>query len=234
MMQIRLFILGLLICSMAHANTLEEAKEKLSHKDYAGARAIYLSLANQNDAKACYNLGLMYHDGDGVKQDMDEAVKWYTKSADLDYKEAQYMLASLVFRREIQSISYEKAAQYYQQAAEQGHVKSQLNLGMLYFRGDVMPQDLAASFKWLSMAAGNNNSEAQGYLANSYMQGIGVEQDTVKAAMWLMLATQNEDKHLVNRHSKMLNYTLAQMTPEQVTSAKELATKCKSQQLQGC
>jgi TPR repeat protein len=224
----------MLICGLANANTLEEAKEKLSQKDFAAAHAIYLSLANQNDAKACFNLGLMYHDGDGVKQDMDEAVKWYTKSADLNYKEAQYMLASLVFRREIQSIPYERAAQYYQQAAEQGHVKSQLNLGILYFRDDVIPQDLAASFKWLSLAASNNNSEAQGYMANIYMQGIGVEKDTLKAAMWLMLATQNEDQHLVNRHTKMLNYTLVQLTPEQVASAKKLAAKCKSQQLKNC
>ena len=234
MLQMRLFIVGMLVCCMAHANTLEEAKQKLSQKDFAAAHAIYLSLANQNDAKACYNLGLMYHDGDGVKQDMDEAVKWYTKSADLNYKEAQYMLASLVFRREIHSIPYERAAQYYQQAAEQGHVKSQLNLGMLYFSGDVIPQDLAESFKWLSLAASNNNSEAQGYMANIYMQGIGVEKDPVKTAMWLMLATQNEDKHLVNRHTKMLNYTAAQLTPEQVASAKKLAAQCKNQQLKHC
>jgi uncharacterized protein len=52
--------------------------------------------------------------------------------------------------------------------------------------------------------------------------------------MWLMLATQNEDKHLVNRHSKMLNYTLAQLTPEQVASAKQLAAQCENQQLKHC
>jgi tetratricopeptide (TPR) repeat protein len=227
-------IVGLLISCSALANTLEEAKIKLSQKDFAAAHAIYLTLANQNDAKACYNLGLMYHDGDGVTLNMDEAVKWYTKSADLNYKEAQYMLASLVFRREIQSISYERAAQYYQQAAELGHVKSQLNLGMLYYRGDVIAQDLAASLKWLSLAASNNNSEAQGYMANLYMQGIGVQQDTVKAAMWLMLAKDNEDKRYVDRHSKMLNYTTAQMTAEQVASATQLARQCKNQQFKGC
>jgi TPR repeat protein len=227
-------IVCLLISCSAQANTLEEAKIKLSQKDFAAAHAIYLTLANQNDAKACYNLGLMYHDGDGVTQNMDEAVKWYTKSADLNYREAQYMLASLVFRRGIQSISYERAAQYYQQAAELGHVKSQLNLGMLFYRGDVIAQDLAASLKWLSLAASNNNSEAQGYMANLYMQGIGVQQDTVKAAMWLMLAKDNEDKRYVGRHSKMLNHTTAQMTSEQVASASQLATQCKNQQMKGC
>jgi TPR repeat protein len=227
-------LLALCMVSLAQANTLEEAKLKLSQKDYAAAHAIYLTLANQNDAKACYNLGLMYHDGDGVPKNLDEAVKWYTKSADLNYKEAQYMLASLVFQRQIQSISYPQAASYYEQAAKQGHVKSQLNLGMLYFRGDVIAQDMAAAVQWLNLAASNNNSEAQGYMAQLYQQGAGVTQDTVKAVMWLMLATQNEDKHFLNRHTKMLNYLASQMTEEQKATATQLAAKCKSQQLQGC
>ncbi|SDK69284.1 hypothetical protein SAMN05192566_2078 [Methylophilus rhizosphaerae] len=224
----------LLTASLTQAHTLEEAKQKLSQKDYAGAHAIYLSLANQNDAKACYNLGLMYHDGDGVTQNMDEAVKWYTKSADLGYREAQYMLGSLVFQRQIQSISYPQAVAFYEQAAKQGHVKSQLNLGMLYLRGEVIEQDMPAAVQWLSLAASNNNSEAQGYMAELYQQGAGVEQDTVKAAMWLMLATQNEDKHFLTRHTKMLSYLSAQMTDEQKASATQLAAQCKSKQLQGC
>lgn len=229
-----LMLFALCSASLAQANTLEEAKQKLLQKDYAAAHAIYLSLANQNDAKACYNLGLMYQNGDGVPRNLDEAVKWYTKSAELNYKEAQYTLGSLVFQRMIQSISYPQAVTYYEQAAQQGHVKSQLNLGMLYLRGEVIAQDMPAAVKWLSLAASNNNSEAQGYLAELYQQGAGVEQNTVKAAMWLMLATQNEDKRFINRHTKMLSYLSAQMTEEQKASATQLATQCKRKQLQGC
>jgi uncharacterized protein len=238
-MQIKWLMIGLLITGLAqagtlHASTLEEAKLKLSQKDFAAAHAIYLELANQNDAKACYNLGLMFHDGDGVKQNMDEAVKWYTKSAALNFNEAQYMLASLVFKREIQSITYPEAVKYYQQAAELGHVKSQLNLGVLYYRGEVIEQDAEASFKWLSLAASHNNSEAEGYLSNLYMKGIGTQQDTVKAAMWLILAKQNEDKRYENRHTKMFNYTVSQMNAEQLAEATSMAAKCKSQQFKGC
>ena len=224
----------LLFASLTQANTLEEAKARLLQKDYAAAHAIYLTLANQNDAKACYNLGLMYQQGDGVSRNMEEAVNWFSKSADLGYKEAQYALASLVFQRQTQSISYQQAVTYYEQAAKQGHVKSQLNLGMLYFRGDVIAQDLPAAVKWISLAASNHNSEAQGYLAQLYQQGAGVEQDTVKAAMWLILATQNEHNHLMNRHSKMLNYVSAQMTEAQKETATQMAAQCKSRQLQGC
>ena len=229
-----LMLCALLSASLAQANTLEEAKAKLAEKDFAAAHAIYLSLANQNDAKACYNLGLMYQNGDGVPASLDDAVTWFTKSAELGYKEAQYTLGALVFQRQIHSISYPQAVTYYEQAAKQGHVKSQLNLGMLYFRGDVIAQDLPAAVQWLNLAASNNNSEAQGYMAQLYQQGAGVQQDSVKAAMWLMLATQNEDKRFINRHTKVLSYLLAQMTDEQKTAATQMAAQCKSQQLQGC
>lgn len=220
--------------SLAQATTLEEARAKLAEKDFASAHAIYLSLASQNNAKACYNLGLMYQNGDGVAANLDEAIKWYTRSAELNNAEAQYTLGALVFQRQTQSISYPQAVTYYEQAAKQGHVKSQLNLGMLYFRGDVIAQDLPAAVQWLSLAATNNNSEAQGYMAQLYQQGAGVEQNTVKAAMWLLLATQNEDKHFVTRHIKMLHFLSAQMTEEQKASATQLVSQCKSKQLQGC
>lgn len=239
-MQIKkLIIAKCLLCalfssSLALANTLDEARQKMLQKDYAGAHAIYVALANQNDAKACYNLGLMYQSGDGVPKNLDEAVKWYAKSASLNFAEAQYTLGSLVFQRFIQNITYPQAVSYYEQAAKQGHVKSQLNLGMLYLRGDVIAQDMPAAVHWLSLAASNNNSEAQGYMAELYHQGAGVEHNPTKAAMWLMLATQNEDKHLINRHTKMLNYLAAQMTQEQKVAAMQLAAQCKSQQLKGC
>lgn len=233
-MQARWWLIFMLISFNTNATTLEDAKLKLSQKDFAAAHSIYLTLAKQNDAKACYNLGVMYQNGDGLMQSVDEAVKWYTKSATLNYNEAQYMLASMVFRREINTISYKDAARYYQQAAEQGHVKSQLNLGILYYRGDIIPQDLEESYKWFYQAASNNNSEAQGYIGNTYMNGIGVQKNIVKAAMWLLLATQNENQSFRNRHTKTLNYTLSKMTNEQINSANHLANRCKSKKFKEC
>lgn len=105
---------------------------------------------------------------------------------------------------------------------------------MLYYRGDLIEKNFATSFKCLNLASTSNTSEAQGYLANLYMLGIGEQQDMVKAAIWLILATQNEDKHYLNRHTKMLNYKSSQMSAEQVASATKLAAQCKSKQFKEC
>ncbi len=49
--------------------------------DYATALREWRPLAKQGDAKAQYNLGLMYGNGEGVPQDYARAVKWYRMAA---------------------------------------------------------------------------------------------------------------------------------------------------------
>jgi TPR repeat protein len=60
--------------------------------DYAAALRLWRPLADQGDAAAQYNLGLMYVDGHGVAQDDAAAVSWFRKAADQGYADAQYNL----------------------------------------------------------------------------------------------------------------------------------------------
>jgi hypothetical protein len=55
----------------------------------------FLRLAEQGDAKAQYNLGVMYRKGHGVPQNDAEAVKWYRKSAKQGDAEAKSLLKEL-------------------------------------------------------------------------------------------------------------------------------------------
>ena len=48
--------------------------------------------ADQGDAYAQYNLGLMYATGQGVTQDFTQAAAWYCKAADQGDAYAQYNL----------------------------------------------------------------------------------------------------------------------------------------------
>ena len=56
-------------------------------------------LADQGDATAQYDLGLMYAKGQGVPQDYAEAVKWFRKAADQGDASAQYNLGRHVRQR---------------------------------------------------------------------------------------------------------------------------------------
>ena len=57
--------------------------------DYNTALKEWTSLAEQGEAKAQFNLGIMYERGQGVLQDYKTAVKWYTLSAEQGYADAQ-------------------------------------------------------------------------------------------------------------------------------------------------
>jgi hypothetical protein len=64
-------------------------------KDYKEAYKLWLPLAEQGNAKAQYNLGLMYVNGQGVPQDDKEAVKWFRLSAEQGNTKVQLILGAL-------------------------------------------------------------------------------------------------------------------------------------------
>ena len=45
------------------------------------AAVLYHEAAAQGDARAQYNLGIMYYHGHGVSQDYERAVEWYRRAA---------------------------------------------------------------------------------------------------------------------------------------------------------
>ncbi len=221
------------LVNLAHGTSLQEAKSAIEAKNYKKAYEIYQSLAQEGDAKAQYNLGLMYASGDGVKYDLAQAANWYKKSADLGYKEAQYALAVMIFNKEIETLDYTQAIKWYQAAATQGHLKSQENLGILFYRGDAIEQDINSSIYWFQLAANQNSSEAQQYLAYIYSNGA-VPEDLVKAGMWMTLSAENPDTRHLNKRKNLLKFLTSKMSAAQITQAQELAKKCVAQEYKDC
>lgn len=65
--------------------------------------------AEQGDAGAQYDLGLMYDNGQGVAQNYKEAVKWYKHSAEQGHAEAQNALGIVYANGQSVSQDYEEA-----------------------------------------------------------------------------------------------------------------------------
>jgi len=63
----------------------------------------YRKAADKGDTEAQFQLGSMYHSGNGVRHDNDEAMKWYRKAADQGYGKAQYAVG-LMYQRGSTSI----------------------------------------------------------------------------------------------------------------------------------
>ncbi|NOY63660.1 MAG: sel1 repeat family protein [Gammaproteobacteria bacterium] len=61
--------------------------------DYSKAVELFQLLAADGDARAQFNLAMLYHSGNGVQPNEVEAVKWYKRAAEQGVKEAQAYLA---------------------------------------------------------------------------------------------------------------------------------------------
>ncbi len=85
------------------------------------AVAWYRKAADQGNAPAQSNLGVMYENGRGVAQSDAEAVKWYRKAADQGNARAQYNLGWRYENGRGVAQSDAEAVAWYRKAAEQGH-----------------------------------------------------------------------------------------------------------------
>ena len=75
-------LLALTQIGVAAAGPLEEARTAEQRGDYATEMALLRPLADQGNAVAQIDIGLMYEHGLGVPQDFAQAVIWYRKAAD--------------------------------------------------------------------------------------------------------------------------------------------------------
>lgn len=63
------------------AGPLEDGLAAASKGDFATALELWKPLAEQGNADAQYNLGLLYENGSGVSRNSNEAMRWYGKAA---------------------------------------------------------------------------------------------------------------------------------------------------------
>jgi hypothetical protein len=79
----------------AFADPFDDAKAAYDRGDKAGVVKILRPLADQGNAIAEANLGIMYSNGEGVAKDPAEAAKWYRKAADQGNIQSQINLGAL-------------------------------------------------------------------------------------------------------------------------------------------
>ncbi len=140
--------------------------------------------AEQGDADAQNELGVMYFEGKDMEQDYGKAAKWFLKAAGQGHANAQRYLGFMHYHGKGVAQDYEKAAEYWKKAAGQGDAVAQFNSGYIYDSGEGVEQDYAKAAEWYKKAAAQGHKRAQYNLAAMYEAGEGVEQDYGKAAEW--------------------------------------------------
>jgi TPR repeat protein len=181
------FVLLAGISATAWADDFEDAAAAYERGDYETAYRLIKLLAEQGDASAQNNLGLMYANGEGVPQDYAEAVKWYRLAAEQGNAVAQNNLGLRYYKGEGVLQDYTEAMKWLRLAAEQGDARAQSNLGVMYYNGEGVPQDYVQAYMWFSLAVsrGNEYTVKNRDLAASKMTPSQFEEAQRLAWEWL-------------------------------------------------
>jgi len=147
---------------------------------------------------AMYELGCCYHHGEGVFQNIHEAMSWYVKSAEKGNALANINLG-YIYRNNLND--YKSAFACFQKAAEKELGAAFANLGFLYYDGLGVAQDIGQAIHWLTKAAEVGVVLAQVTLAELYETAHGQYRDVQRAAFWYKQAmVQGDDESADNYH----------------------------------
>ena len=90
-------LLTLLVGNPAFSADLQKGLDAAQKGNFATALREWKPLAEQGDADAQYNLGVMYYEGYGVPEDNKTAVKWFRLAAEQGVASAQYFLGWMYY-----------------------------------------------------------------------------------------------------------------------------------------
>jgi TPR repeat protein len=148
--------------------------------------------AEQGDAKAQYDLALMYVNSQGVAADEVEADKWFHKAADQGHVPAEYAVG---LRYDYGPQNYTKALAWYYKAAEGDgeYAYAPFRLSLMYANAEGVARNDAEAFKWMHKSADWGYDLAQRHLAEMYFYGMGATKDYAEAAKWFRKAAEQGD-----------------------------------------
>lgn len=175
---------------IAFAGALEEGNAALERKDYKKAHSLLLPLAEQGNAFAQFNIGVMYAQGLGLERNDQKAVNWYQRAAEQGEADAQTNLAHMLETGRGIEKDYKKAMQWYLKAAAKRNAMAQHNIGSLYFNGYGVSKDDKKAVEWYSKAAEQGLPLAQNALGAMYVKGWGAEKDPNKGLEWILKAAK--------------------------------------------
>lgn len=128
-----------------------------------------LTLAEEGDVKAMYNLGKLYERGRGVGKNLSTAVKWYVQAADAGQTYAQSRLGIMYFEGRGVPRNFDKALKLLRAAAKENIPNAQFQLANMYELGTGVEQDINKAIFWYKKA-----DEAGYYLASNKIERLNV------------------------------------------------------------
>lgn len=155
----------------------------------------YQRAADLGDAVGQYRLGVYYHHGCGVPQDLRKAVDLFILAANQDYFPAHTNLGYCYQHGLGVDRNEALAADWYHMAAQSGMAEAQTNLAICYKNGSGVERNMDKAVYWFREAADQWDMAGMYGLAKCYDEGEGVEQDEFVAAYWYLRVAEMGDPY---------------------------------------
>jgi TPR repeat protein len=208
--------------------------------DMEAARKFLEDAARDGDVGAAWELGRMYADGDGVKQNHQLAFEYFGGIADSHADEptgtAQARFVANAFVRlgsyyvtgipnsNIKPNAVRGRDMFNYAASYFGDPDAQYHLGRIYLDGRGVGKDTKQGIRWLSLAADKGQYLAQAVLGGLLFKGQSAPRDGARGLMWLMLARDAatpEETWITDQYTAAWD----QATPDERTRALELVKR---------
>jgi TPR repeat protein len=214
-----------LVIVRVYASEVDDAANDIQAGRYSEALVKLRPAAAAGDARAMYNLGVMYRDALGVGRNRAEAKTLFLSAAEKGYAVAQYGVARLYY----DDGNFTEAARWYRKAGDQGDLEALGNLGYMYRKGQGVPKSYIKANKLFEEVAdrgrfvedGSRSYKAMEMLGNSYRSDELGQPDYVEAYKWYaMAAARGHPKALGQMHEAQQH-----LTNEQLTEARKRVTE---------
>ena len=118
---------------------------------------------SRSSSEGMCQVGVCYINGNYVKTDYSEALKWFRKALNQDVvsTSAYYYLGMCYNEGFGVSKNHTEAVKYFRKSAELDYDRAQYNLGVSYLKGIGVAKNQNEAIRWLKMAAEQGNEEAK-------------------------------------------------------------------------
>lgn len=181
--------------------------------------------AKAGNVNAQFELGAMYHDGQGVAKDFPKAKEWFEKAAAQNDPRAQFNLGVMYYTGESVKKDYKKAQEWFEKAAEQGNTRAQFNLGVMHYRAEGVKQNFETAMNYFTKSGSMGFAEAQFNLGVMLAKGEGAPVDVAQAYAWFETARSFGNPNA----STVITQIEAELKPDEIKELKKLAEDLKKE-----
>ncbi len=148
-----LLTIGLTFVPVAGSADWDEVQSAYEAGDAVRLVAALTPLAENGDAEAQFNLGILHDTGQGVPQSYPEAVRWYLMASDQGHATAQYNLGLLYFEGKGVARDRAMALDLYRRAARNGDADAFSSIGYMYLYGIGVDENRLEGLAYFLLAA---------------------------------------------------------------------------------